>query len=137
MKNTIKYFLFLLISLCSGSCHEEDETEKLLCKTWQQVFQTTNDQETENEFITQTYMQIASNGILQIYNPEQSKTERSGWSYSGGMFNIAIKLPTAFYIEKITQEELILKYYDFSEKGDIETTITGWKAVDSSEFPTN
>ncbi len=89
-----------------------------------------------DEFVVQTYMQFNSNGIMRYRDGETATTTRSGWSFKDDMLNIAIFMPTGFYVEHMGDDSMTLRRVDF-QSDKLVTTLSEWKKVDGTLFPEN
>jgi len=56
--------------------------------------------------------------------------KRSGWNYSNGMLNISIHLPASYYVQEITEADMVLKRLDFVNGNSISTTVTHFQRTE-------
>lgn len=130
MKNIISVcralslFTIILLPLLLTSCEEEtDDTATRLTGTWHQISYTINDQPKEKDS-TRMLMQINPDQICILCDSSklavssQNIIKRSGWSYSGGLFNLAVDLPVSWKPTP-TEQQLTLEKIEFSSAGTI------------------
>jgi hypothetical protein len=117
-------FTFILLSFTLISCEEEtDDTATRLTGTWHQTSYTIDGQVKAKDS-TRMLMQINSDQICILCDSSklavstQKVVRRSGWSYSGGLFNLAVDLPVSWK-PTATEQQLTLEKTEFSANGDI------------------
>lgn len=136
MRKVTHYVLLMVLLIFGVSCSKEENVENQLAGTWQQVELSVDGVVVNDEFVAQTYMQFNSNGIMRYYDGETATTTRSGWSFKDDMLNIAIFMPTGFYVDDIGNSSMTLRRVDFQE-AKLVTTLSEWKKVDDTLFPEN
>lgn len=136
MRKVTHYVLLMVLLIFGVSCSKEENVENQLAGTWQQVELSVDGVVVNDEFVAQTYMQFNSNGIMRYYDGETATPTRSGWSFKDDMLNIAIFMPTGFYVDDIGNSSMTLRRVDFQE-AKLVTTLSEWKKVDDTLFPEN
>lgn len=136
MCKVTQYIVLMVLLALGASCSKEENVEESLAGTWQQVSQTVDGQAVSDEFVTETYMQFNANGIMRYHDGETATTTRSGWSFKDEMLNIAIFMPTGFYVENMGKDVMTLRRVDFQDD-KLVTTMSDWKKVDDTLFPEN
>lgn len=136
MRKVTHYVLLMVLLIFGVSCSKEENVENQLAGTWQQVELSVDGVVVNDEFVAQTYMQFNSNGIMRYHDGETATTTRSGWSFKDDMLNIAIFMPTGFYVDDIGNSSMTLRRVDFQE-AKLVTTLSEWKKVDDTLFPEN
>lgn len=130
MKNIIPVcralFLFTIVLLpfMLISCEDEtDDTASKITGTWHQTSYTIDGQPKAKDS-TRMLIQINPDQICilcdsgKIAVSTQKVVRRSGWSYSGGLFNLAVDLPVSWK-PTVTDQQLTLEKTEFSTAGDI------------------
>jgi hypothetical protein len=130
MKNIIQVnraillFTTVLLSFSLISCEEEtDNTAIEITGTWHQDSYTVDGQLKAKDS-TRMLMQINSDQICILCDSSklavntQKVVRRSGWSYSGGLFNLAVDLPVSWK-PTVSEQQLTLEKTEFSATGDI------------------
>jgi len=138
MKNTSERILFprlllgclpLLILFLGTACKKDAEVDNMTTKitgTWHQISQTKDDIPASKDS-SRLIMQINANNICILCDSSKvavkAKTiiKRSGWSYTGGLFNLAIDLPAAWTPVAETNK-LTLERVDFKQDGALTKT---------------
>ncbi len=136
--------VFLFISIISlpllllFACTTEDadaDAKALLTGNWELV-ERSIDKAPAPIDSTRLYMQIGDDNICILYDVRATailanKVEkRSGWSYVGGMLNIAVDLPASWKTSQ-TSEELVMERRDFPSSGVLITTELKYKRISS------
>ncbi len=130
MKNIIPVcralFLFTIVLLPFTliSCEEEsDDTATRITGTWHQTSYTIDGQAKAKDS-TRMLIQINPDQICILCDSSkvavntQKVVRRSGWSYSGGLFNLAVDLPVSWK-PAVSEQQLTLVKTEFSATGDI------------------
>ncbi|MDP4237864.1 MAG: hypothetical protein Q8904_00145 [Bacteroidota bacterium] len=125
-------FLFLFLGT---SCQKDaaDDLSTKLVGTWHQTSQTINGIPAAKDS-TRLLMQINANQICILCDSSAAAIKakkiinRSGWSYTGGSFNIAIDLPASWSpVAEVNQ--LTLQRLDFNQTGGISKTTLQFERV--------
>ncbi|MFV0469168.1 MAG: lipocalin family protein [Dysgonomonas sp.] len=136
---TKKYFSFLLLlsfAICFVSCNDdEDSVQDRIVGTWQ--LQSMQEDGQAVSIIGQDdLVQFQSNSIFLRYNSSAtSAVKRGGWSYTGGMLNISLDLPAAYYVLNLNANELKIKRLDFATTGLVKTTEFVYNKVSDDLIP--
>lgn len=118
----------LLILFIGTGCQSEtiDDTSTKLVGTWYQTSKLKDETPTTKDS-TRLLMQINATNICVLCDSSaaaiKAKTvvKRSGWNYTGGLFNLAVDLP-ASWTPQVTANELSLERVDFNQAGAITKT---------------
>lgn len=131
MKKGRLILIFFAIGFCSilfQSCADKvDETPSKLSGTWHQISKTVDGVEVAKDSIKMLLV-IQEDHICVLYdstdNSVKAKTvvSRSGWSYTGGYFNLAVDLPVAWTPE-FSSNSLYLKKEEFTKVGKLSATV--------------
>lgn len=123
--------LFLLFTLfLSTACQKDsgdDDAVKSFIGKWHQTSKTINGTITVKDS-TRMLMQINENNICVLSDSSYKAVRaskiisRSGWSYSGGLFNLAIDIPASWIIQA-DATSLTLERADFNNDGTIGKTV--------------
>jgi hypothetical protein len=134
-------FLPLLLMVLGVGCDEEtpfdDEPDQII-GTWQQTKRTIDGSETTIDS-TRLLMQINDDHICVLSDltaaaiRANKSVSRSGWSYRGGLLNIAIDLPASYTVTTGTNV-LSLERTDFNKSGALSKTVLEYKRIDTIEF---
>jgi len=118
--------LFLFLGTACEKDAEVDDMATRIIGTWHQISQTKNDLAAPKDS-SRLLMQINADNICILCDSSKvavkAKTiiKRSGWSYSGGLFNLAIDLPASW--KPVTETNtLILERVDFNQDGTLSKT---------------
>lgn len=136
---TKKYFSFLLFlsfAICFVSCNDdEDSVQDRIVGTWQ--LQSMQEDGQAVSIVGQNdLVQFQSNSIFLRYNSSAtSAVKRGGWSYTGGMLNISLDLPAAYYVLNLNANELKIKRLDFAATGSVKTTEFVYNKVSDDLIP--
>jgi len=123
------YTLFLLFALVVASCDNEptDDTPAKIIGTWHQSSQAIDGVQILKDS-TRLLMQINANQICVLCDSTaiavkgNKIVKRSGWSYTGGLFNIAIDIPVS-WTPVVESNTLTLEKIEFNQAGTIKKTI--------------
>lgn len=129
------YTLFFVFALVIASCDNEptDDTTAKIIGTWQQNSQTTDGVQVLKDS-TRLLIQINSNQICILCDSTAAAVKgnkivkRSGWSYGGGLLNLAIDIPVSW---KAVAENnsLTLEKIEFDKSGAITKTIQVYSRI--------
>ena len=122
-------FIPAFLLFLGTSCQKDaiDDTATRLVGTWYQSSRIIDGNQTIKDS-TRLLMQINANNICIFCDSTTAalKTKniikRSGWDYSGGLFNIAIDLPASWKVV-IETNKLSIERADFKADGSISKTI--------------
>ncbi|MDD4970875.1 MAG: hypothetical protein PHT07_15720 [Paludibacter sp.] len=121
--------LFLLVGVTSCQKEAVDDMSTKILGTWHQTSQVKDGNPVLKDS-TRLLMQINSTQICILCDSSaravKAKTiiNRSGWSYTGGLFNLAIDLP-ASWKPVVDANKLSIERNDFNQSGGIsKTTLT-------------
>jgi enolase len=130
--------LFLFLGSACQKDSEVDDTTTKIIGTWQQTSQSKDDILTAKDS-TRLLMQINADQICILCDSTavavKAKTiiKRSGWSYTGGLFNLAIDLP-ASYKPVTDANTLTLERVDFNQSGVLVKTTLKFNRVANLEI---
>jgi hypothetical protein len=129
------YSLFLAFTLLITGCDNEpaDETSAKIIGTWHQ-----NSQTSEGVMVTKDstrlLMQINTNQICIMCDSSLTAitnnkiVKRSGWSYTGGLLNIATDIPVSWK-PVVENNTLTLEKIEFNQTGTIKKTIQTYTRI--------
>lgn len=138
-RNFFQVFLFaffpMLFLILGTSCQKEsvDDTVSKIIGTWHQTSLTISGTPSTIDS-TRLLMQINADQICILCDSTakaiNAKTiiNRSGWSYTGGLFNLAIDLP-ASWKPVIDANSLTIERFDFNQTGAIINTTIKFERV--------
>jgi len=138
-RNFFQGFLFAFFSMIflflGTSCQKDivDDTATKIVGTWHQT-SLTKDGVSALKDSTRLLMQINANQICILCDSStQAKKantiiSRSGWSYTGGLFNLAIDLP-ASWTTTVDANSLSIQRADFNNAGNITKTTLKFERV--------
>jgi hypothetical protein len=139
-KNSLHHFrlvgIALFFLLMGNACQKDeliDEAVAPLLGTWHQTSRQV-DGATVTKDSTRLVMMISNNNICLMCDSSKTaiaaKTiiKRSGWSYSGGLLNIAIDLPASWYPVTGTNT-LTIDRFDFDKLGNITKTTLNFERI--------
>jgi hypothetical protein len=149
MKTTIERLLFhfllvacfpILFLFIGTSCKTEtvDETPVKIIGTWHQTSRV-QDGVTTTKDSTRLLIQINANNICVLCDSTtasvNAKTivKRSGWSYTGGLFNLAVDLP-ASWTPVVTANDLSIERVDFNQTGTVTRTTLHFTRIANIDF---
>jgi hypothetical protein len=127
-------FYFIISGFFFTSCQNDEANKSINTKligTWHQISKKV-DGTIVSKDSTHMLLQINANQICILCDSSslavKSNTiiNRSGWSYTNGLFDLAIDLPTS-WIPSVTQSSLSLERKDFTKDGTISTTILSFE----------
>jgi len=130
----------ILIMFIGTSCQSDvvDDTATKIVGTWHQT-SLTKDGVNAVKDSTRLLMQIDATNICVLCDSSaasvKAKTivKRSGWSYTGGLFNLAIDLPASW--KPITDaNSLVIERVDFNQAGSISKTTLRFERVSNIDF---
>ncbi len=126
----------LMFIVLGSACQEDnliDEAVAPLIGTWHQTSRQV-DGASATKDSTRLVMRINDNNICLMCDSTKaaitakSIIKRSGWSYSGGLLNIAIDLPAAWYPVTGTNT-LTIDRFDFDKSGNITKTTLNFERI--------
>lgn len=134
----IRILFYTLIStfvVLVAACDNEpiDQTSTMVIGTWHQKSQTTEGVLVAKDS-TRLLMQINSNQICilcdstSLARKNNNIVKRSGWSFSGGLLNIAIDIPVSWK-PIVDSDKLILEKIEFNQSGKIIKTIQTYTRI--------
>jgi len=132
---------FPLLFIFLGTSCQKDSVDDMATKmigTWHQISQTKDDVSIPKDS-SRLLMQINDDQICILcdssYSALKAKTiiKRSGWSYTGGLFNLAIDLP-ASWTPVAEPNTLTLQRIDFKLDGGISKTTLSFERVANMEI---
>ena len=130
--------LFFLFGVTSCQNDPVNDMSVKITGTWHQTARTVGGNSAKIDS-TRLIMQINANQICVLCDSSalavKNKTivSRSGWSFSGGLFNLAIDLPTSWE-PTINNNTLILVRTDFNTTGSITKTALTYQRVTNIIF---
>lgn len=128
----IQAFLILFVTSCQNT-NPADAIKTELTGTWHQISRSVNGVSLTKDS-TRMLMQINANQICILCDSttsaikSKSIIDRSGWSYTNGLFNLAIDLP-ASWTPTVTPTTLQLERNDFTSTGQVSKTILSFERV--------
>jgi hypothetical protein len=133
-------FTLILLALLNTACEKESSEYDVtpLIGTWHQTSRTIDGTPATKDS-THLILQMNSNNICIICDSSstaqkaKSIVKRSGWSYSGGLLNIAVDLP-ASYTATTGANTLSLERIDFNQQGNITRTVINFESTANIEF---
>lgn len=149
MKITIESFFFhtvlracfpILFLFIGTSCQTDpvDDTSTKIIGTWHQT-SLTKDGVNAVKDSSRLLMQINATNICVLCDSSTSSVKtntivkRSGWSYTGGLFNLAIDLP-ASWKPIADANSLVIERVDFNQAGSITKTALRFERVSNIDF---
>lgn len=132
--------LLLISVFFLTSCDNEptDDTASKMIGTWHQQSRSLDGAEILKDS-SRLVMQINSNQICVLCDSTTAAVtgnkvvKRSGWSYNGGLFNLAIDIPVSWK-PTISTDQLSLEKIEFSQTGTIKRTVLTYKRITDIEF---
>lgn len=133
-------FLLLFTLFLSTACQKDNDDEdviKSIIGSWHQTSKMINGTETVKDS-TRMLIQINENHICVLSDSSyaavkaSSVISRSGWSYTGGLFNLAIDLPASWIIHT-DANSLTLERAEFNNDGTIGKTVLKYYRVPNSK----
>lgn len=133
------FFSFLFL-FCGTSCQKDavDNMSTQIVGTWHQTSKTIDGISTVKDS-TRLLMQINSTQICILCDSTQAAVKaktvisRSGWSYTGGLFNLAIDLP-ASWTPVVNSNLLTIERVDFTSTGTISKTTLKFERVSNIDI---
>lgn len=136
------FFLFtvVLLPMLLTGCDDEpaDDTAVRITGTWHQQSYTVGGQAVAKDS-TRMLIQINSDQICILCDSTKAAVStnkiirRSGWSYTGGRFNLAIDLPVSWE-PTLTDQQLTLNKTEFSPTGSLVVSTLVYRKVPSIEI---
>ena len=136
------FFLFtvVLLPMLLTGCDDEpaDVTAVRITGTWHQQSYTVGGQAVAKDS-TRMLIQINSDQICILCDSTKTAVStnkiirRSGWSYTGGRFNLAIDLPVSWE-PTLTDQQLTLSKTEFSPSGSLVVSTLVYRKVPSIEI---
>lgn len=133
----IPILLLFLATACEKDS-QESESANALIGTWHQTSKTTDDLPAAKDS-SRLLLQINENNICILCDSSALAVKggkiikRSGWNYSGGLFNLAIDLP-ASWNPVAEANTLRLERVDFNQDGSIRKTRLTFVRVPNMEI---
>lgn len=144
-ERSLFHFIFatcfsILLIFIGTACQSEtiDDTPTKLVGTWHQISKLKDGTPTVKDS-TRLLLQINATNICVLCDSSaaavKAKTiiKRSGWSYTGGLFNLAVDLP-ASWTPQVTANELSLERVDFTQAGGITKTTIRFERTANIDF---
>ncbi len=135
------YPLFLLFALFLSTACQKDDSDNDVIKsfigTWHQTSKMIDGTAAVKDS-SRMLIQINENNICILSDSSYAAVRaskiisRSGWSYSGGLFNLAIDIPAAWTIHA-DATSLTLERADFKNDGTIGKTVLKYRRVSNSQ----
>lgn len=138
LKNFILFCAITSLTGLASSCQKEtteQEQAMAFVGTWKQSSRTVDGNQATIDS-TRLILQIDSINICVIYDSTYAAISanevitRSGWSYTNGLFNIAVDLPASYTVEA-GDNELKMERVDFAQDGAIVKTILNYQRIAS------
>lgn len=134
------YTLFFVFAMLVAGCDSEavTDTPEELFGTWHQVSQSTDGTQTLKDS-TRMLIQINSNQICILCDSTavavktNKVVKRSGWSYSGELFNLAIDMPVSWK-PVVDSNTLTLEKIEFNQAGAIKKTTQVYHRISDIEI---
>jgi len=129
--------LFLILSACQEDSTDTGVTEKIT-GTWHQTSRVV-DGSTVTKDSTRLLIQINENNICVLCDSTAAAVRantivsRSGWSYSGDLFNLAVDMPASWAVS-FEGNDMSLQRNDFKNDGTVSKTRLTFRRVASIEF---
>lgn len=132
--------IVLSVPVFLTGCDDEpvDDTAARITGTWHQQSYTVNGQAMSKDS-TRMLIQINSDQICILCDSTKTAVStnkiirRSGWSYTGGRFNLAIDLPVSWE-PTLTEQQLTLSKTEFSPSGSMVVSTLVYRKVASIEI---
>jgi len=133
-------FTVVLLPMLLTGCDDEpaDDTAVRITGTWHQQSYTVGGQAVAKDS-TRMLIQINSDQICILCDSTKTAVStnkiirRSGWSYTGGRFNLAIDLPVSWE-PTLTDQQLTLSKTEFSPTGSLVVSTLVYRKVPSIEI---
>lgn len=128
---SVLFFFSLLITGCNDE--PVDDTPSRLTGTWHQISQSKAGVAIAKDS-TRMILQINANQICVICDSTKAAVtagkviKRSGWSYTGGLFNLAIDIPVSWK-PVLTDQQLTLEKIEFNPSGELIKTSQVYRRV--------
>lgn len=144
MRNTIKkilfqsfvpVFLIVLIAFLHSACNKDSDAEPTVgfTGTWSQKSRTI-DGAAATKDSTRLVLQLNANNICVMTDSTASAIKakriivRSGYSYHGGLLNIATDIPVSWTVNA-TESNLQLERIDFNKQGQLTRTLIEFSRI--------
>jgi hypothetical protein len=130
--------VFFLFSGMSCQADAVDDTPTKIVGTWHQTSLTKDGVATVKDS-SRLLLQINSNSICVLCDSTKSAVKaktvvkRSGWSYTAGLFNLAVDLPAAWK-PIVDTNTLSIERVDFNQSGAIYKTTLKFERVANIDF---
>lgn len=117
MKNAIIVWCILL---CTFSCSEKENDTINLNGSWQLT-----EKYCEGESISLSdcekgeLVSFCDKNVCYMFMPCDSNDLRTAWVFKDGILNISDLLPVSFYVDNFTDNNFTIRYYSYSEFGDL------------------
>lgn len=131
-------FLMLFLATACEKENEKEDPSAMLVGTWHQSSRTTDDLPIAKDS-SRLLLQINDNHICILCDSSAIAVKgnkiikRSGWSYSGGLFNLAIDLPVS-WTPVAEENTLTLERSDFNQDGTLRKTKLTFVRVPNMEI---
>jgi hypothetical protein len=127
--------LYIMISIisCSDELTEQEQAMAFV-GTWKQTARTIDGVPSTIDS-TRLVIEIDSINICILYDSSYTAVisddviTRSGWSYTNGLFNIAVDLPASYTVEA-GNDELTMERTDFAQDGSISKSSLYYQRID-------
>jgi hypothetical protein len=129
----VLFFVAFLIAACDNEDEVELQKEQIV-GAWLLASMTVDGQPA-NIAGSIDLIQFQSSSVFKRYYMETDKSSVGGWSIEGGMLNISLDLPVAYYIEELTVSALSLKAVEFDAAGSLVTTVKKYDKAENSLLP--
>jgi hypothetical protein len=120
-------FLLIVFSLAGCTKEEDDNTESRLVGLWVLDSKTVDGEavllsscEKQNSIDLQEF------NLCVLYDGCTESSQNSGWSYSHEMLNIALHLPASYFIDELTEQNMVLSRQDITDQGQLQVTVLSY-----------
>lgn len=117
-------FLLIVFSLAGCTKEEDDNTETRLMGLWVLNSKTVDGASVSlSDCEKQSSIDLQEFNICILYDGCADSSQNSGWSYNHEMLNIALHLPAAYFIDELTDQNLVISRQDISDQGQLQVTV--------------
>ncbi len=120
--------VFLILMAFSGCAKEDDDTTEIqLLGLWELDSKTVNGTSVSlSDCEKQSSINLQEFNLCVLYDGCTETSQNSGWSYNHEMLNIALHLPAAYYIDELTDQNLVISRQDITDQGQLEVTVLSY-----------
>lgn len=135
LKGMISGILFIFMFSGFTACHSDDDFDTgILLHAWKLTGKTVNGEQIDlSDCEKGELILFTSQNVCYLYYPCENKDIKTAWNYEDGnkIINIADLLPITWYLESSGQNILTIKYYAYSETGQLEKFTKQYRSAEA------